>query len=222
MDYFEMFTGIYNYTFQDTFKTDIEIRTYEPKEYILNVGESINGFYFLLEGKYFVSSPEITGKELLLRYCQKPAIMGDIEYFQNCLVQSNCVAAEKSVFAFIPYELYSQHLKFDSEFTQILLQELAYKLHTCTISSRVNALSSVSLRLAAYLCTIESPSSRLKEYIMTNSLDEVASLIGTTKRHLNRVLKQWSDEGIVRRNDQSIQIINWRKIEEISEDVRFE
>lgn len=221
MDYFETFTRIYDYTFQDRFKNEVEIRSYEPNEYILNVGEVIKGFYFLLEGKYFVSSPEITGKELLLRYCQKPAIMGDIEYFQNCSVQSNCVAAEKSVFAFIPYELYGQHLKFDSEFTQILLHELAYKLHTCTISSRVNALSAVSLRLAAYLCTIES-TSRFKDYIMTNSLDEVASLIGTTKRHLNRVLKQWSDEGIVRRDEQSIQIINWSRIEEISEDVRFE
>ena len=192
-----------------------------PNDYILNVGEEINGFYFLLERKYFVSSPEITGKELLLRYCQKPAIIGDIEFFQDCSVQSNCIAAEESVFFFIPFELYRQHLKFDSEFTHILLQELAYKLHTCTISSRVNALSSVSLRLAAYLCTIES-TSPYKNYIMTKTLDEVASLIGTTKRHLNRVLKQWSDEGIVQRSDKTIQIINWSKIEEISEDVRFE
>lgn len=219
--HFETFTGIYAYTFQDQFKKNIEFRSYEPNESILSVGEDIDGLYFLLEGKYYVSSPEITGKELLLRYCQKPAIMGDIEIFQDCSVQSNCVAAEKCLFLFIPYTLYEQKLKYDSGFTQMLLQELAYKLRTCTISSRVNALSSVSLRLAAYLCTIESPS-RLKEYIMTNTLDEVASLIGTTKRHLNRVLKQWSDEGIVQRNNETIQIIDWSKIEEISEDVRFE
>ncbi|HWL25940.1 MAG TPA: Crp/Fnr family transcriptional regulator [Ureibacillus sp.] len=219
--HFETFTGIYAYTFQDQFKKNIEFRSYEPNESILSVGEDIDGLYFLLEGKYYVSSPEITGKELLLRYCQKPAIMGDIEIFQDCSVQSNCVAAEKCLLLFIPYTLYEQELKYDSGFTQMLLQELAYKLRTCTISSRVNALSSVSLRLAAYLCTIESPS-RLKEYIMTNTLDEVASLIGTTKRHLNRVLKQWSDEGIVQRNNETIQIIDWRKIEEISEDVRFE
>jgi len=219
--HFETFTGIYAYTFQDQFKKNIEFRSYEPNESILSVGEDIDGLYFLLEGKYYVSSPEITGKELLLRYCQKPAIMGDIEIFQDCSVQSNCVAAEKCLLLFIPYTLYEQELKYDSGFTQMLLQELACKLRTCTISSRVNALSSVSLRLAAYLCTIESPS-RLKEYIMTNTLDEVASLIGTTKRHLNRVLKQWSDEGIVQRNNETIQIIDWSKIEEISEDVRFE
>ena len=57
---------------------------------------------------------------------------------------------------------------------------------------------------------------------MTNTLDEVASLIGTTKRHLNRVLKQWSDEGIVQRKDETIQILKWSKVEEISENVRFE
>lgn len=221
MNHYETFTQIYSYTFPDELIKNIEIRSYEPNEYILNVGDEITGFYFLIEGKYFVSSPEITGKELLLRYCQKPAILGDIEFFQECTIQSNCVAAETSRFLFIPFALYNQHLKFDSAFTHILLRELAYKLQTCTISSRVNALSSVSLRLAAYLCTIES-SSRYKDYIMTKTLDEVASLIGTTKRHLNRVLKQWSDEGIVRRNDETIQIIKWDKIEEISEEVRFE
>lgn len=221
MHHFKSFTQIYSYTFIDELKKDVELRSYATNENILNVGDEITGFYFLLEGKYFVSTPEVTGRELLLRYCQKPAIMGDIEFFQDCSVQSNCIASEACLFLFVPYALYEQHLKFDSEFTQILLQELAYKLQTCTISSRVNALSSVSLRLAAYLCTVES-SSRFKDYIMTNTLDEVASLIGTTKRHLNRILKQWSDEGIVQRNDEKIQIIKWSKIEEISEDVRFE
>ncbi|MGG2081384.1 Crp/Fnr family transcriptional regulator [Lysinibacillus pakistanensis] len=218
---FETFTQIYGYTFQREFKKNIEIRRYDSNDYILKVGEAIMGLYFLLEGKYYVSSPEITGKELLLRYCQKPAIMGDVEIFQNCLVQSNCIAAETCQLLFVPYALYEQHLKYDSAFTQLLLQELAYKLRTCTISSRVNALSSVSTRLAAYLCTIES-TSLFKEYIKTNTLDEVASLIGTTKRHLNRVLKQWSDAGIIQRKEEMIKIINWSKIEEISENVRFE
>lgn len=168
-----------------------------------------------------VSNLEVTGKELLLRYCQQPAIMGDIEIFADCLVESNCIAVKACEVLFVLLELYEAHLKFDSKFNQLLLKELAYKLRTCTISSRVNALSPVSVRLAAYLCTVESQS-LLNQYIKTNSLDDVASLIGTTKRHLNRILKNWKEDGIIKREENRIQILNMDKIKEISENVRFE
>ena len=85
----------------------------------------------------------------------------------------------------------------------------------------MNALSPVSVRLAAYYCTVESTSTN-SEYITSNNLDEVASLIGTTKRHLNRILKQWSEEGIIHRNGDQIQIVNWEQIEQYSNEVRFE
>ena len=57
---------------------------------------------------------------------------------------------------------------------------------------------------------------------MTNTLDEVATLIGTTKRHLNRIVKQWIDDGIARRNEEQIEILDWKRVKEISENVRFE
>ncbi|MEG0261299.1 MAG: Crp/Fnr family transcriptional regulator [Lysinibacillus sp.] len=218
---FKKFHLIYGYTFTNEIIHEITIRSYLPNEYILKAGEELDGLYFLIEGRYLVSSLEITGKELLLRYCQKPAIMGDIELFEECSIQSNCIAAEKCDFIFIPRFIYEKQLKYDSNFNQLLLKELAYKLRTCTISSRVNALSSASVRLAAYLCTIES-TSLFNEYIRTNTLDDVASLIGTTKRHLNRILKEWSDAAIIERTYEEIQILNWEKVKEISESVRFE
>lgn len=101
------------------------------------------------------------------------------------------------------------------------MKELAYKLLTCTISSKVNALSPVSVRLAAYLCSVEFPS-HVNQYIKTNSLDDVASLIGTTKRHLNRILKDWTEKEIIKREEKEIQILDWDKVKEISENVRFE
>ncbi len=144
------FAAIYNYLIPNTVEKEVTIRTYISNEYILTAGEEIDGFYFLISGKYFVSSQEITGKELLLRYCQAPAVMGDIEILEDCVIQSNCVAAEPCSFVFIPKQAYEKELKYDAAFTQILLKELAYKLRTCTISSRVNALSPANVRLAAF------------------------------------------------------------------------
>lgn len=99
--------------------------------------------------------------------------------------------------------------------------ELIEAMTKYNFSSRVNALSPVSVRLAAYYCTIESTNGN-SEYITSNKLDEVASLIGTTKRHLNRILKQWSEEGSIHRAGDHIQILNWEKIRMYSNNVRFE
>lgn len=79
-----------------------------------------------------VSSLEVTGKELLFRYCQQPSIMGNIEIFTDCLVVENCIAVEPCEVLIIPLEVYETHLKFESKFNQLLLKELAYKLLTCT------------------------------------------------------------------------------------------
>lgn len=219
--YLQKFTKLYAYTFPNEVISEIESRTYGPKEMILTTGEEIDGFYFLIEGKYYVSSLEITGKELLLRYSKVPSILGDIEVFEQCEIQSNCIAAQPCEFVFVPLHTYKNCLQNDAQFTHLLLKELAYKLKTCTTSSRVNTLSPVSVRLAAYYCTVASgkPDS---EYIFSNKLDEVAALIGTTKRHLNRVLKQWHDEGTIHRQGESIHFLNWDIIHRYSEGVRFE
>lgn len=219
--YFEKFTQLYTYEFSEEVKKEIQFKIYKSNEYILKTGDEIDGLYFLLEGQYYVTSIEITGRELLLRYCKKPAILGDIEIIEGCVIQSNCIAAEDCKFLFIPIHTYKEYLQYDGQFAQILLKELAYKLKTCTISSRVNALSSVATRLAAYYCTVASVHSN-SDYIKTKTLDEVASLIGTTKRHVNRILKQWSEEGILVRNGDTIEIVNWEKMKQYSNDVRFE
>lgn len=216
----QKFFDVYHYIFPQEIESQIQYRVYQKNELIVRAGEEIDGLYFLVDGKYYVSSLEVTGKELLLRYCQKPAILGDIELFERCIVQSNCVAAEICEFVFISKQLYEQQLKYDADFTQLLLKELAYKLRTCTILSRVNALSAVSVRLAAYFCTIEM--SQGNDYITTSSLDEVAALIGTTKRHVNRILKQWSEEGLISRQGDTIKVLDWSTMNAYSEQVRFE
>ena len=218
--FMELFEQIYSYKFPHHIVDDIKIRTYDKRNPILTVGEEINGFYFLIDGSYYVTSPESNGKELLLRRCTAPSICGDIEIFQHCLIQSNCVAIEQCTFVFIPIELYEQALKYEADFTALLLKELSFKLKTCTTLSRVNALSSVSVKLAGYLCTIHSTQSP-DEYLIVQNLKDVADLLGTTNRHINRLLKKWADEQIIIRLDDSIQIIDLNRLERISENIRY-
>ncbi|WP_332647808.1 Crp/Fnr family transcriptional regulator [Lysinibacillus sp. 54212] len=213
--------NIWGYPFSNRIKEKLELRIMKRGERILGAGEPIDGLYLLVEGRYYVTTQEVTGKELLLRYCHPPAILGDIEIFQSCPVQSDCIADRECTFLWIPLAVYRNDLQQDAAFCQLLLKELSFKLQTCTVSSRVNALSSVATRLAAYLCTIATDEN-YTHYMSTTNLTDIASLIGTTKRHLNRVLKDWVELNIVERSEEGISILDWQQIEGISEGIRYE
>lgn len=218
--FIEQFETIYQYKIPNHAQLDLPKLTFHENESILTVGEQIDGFYFLISGSYYVTSPESNGKELLLRRCFAPSILGDIEIFQQCPIQSNCLAIEPCTFLFVPLQQYEKTLKFDAGFTTILLKELSFKLKTCTTLSRVNALSSVHVKLAAYLCTIQS-NNRQDEYLIVQNIQDVAYLIGTTNRHVNRILKKWEDAQIIQRVDHSIKILNIKKLEELADNIRY-
>ncbi|MDR0270840.1 Crp/Fnr family transcriptional regulator [Paenibacillus sp.] len=218
--FIKQFETIYHYPFTSDNLKEIHIQSYNADETILTVGDHIAGLYFLISGSYYVTSPESNGKELLLRRSTAPSILGDIEIFQQCTVQSNCRAIETCYFLFVPLSFYEKTLKFDAAFTELLLKELSFKLKTCTTLSRVNALASVSVKLAAYLCTIQSKSVN-NDYLTVQNVQHVADLIGTTNRHVNRILKKWADDRIIERTDESIKILDIGKLTSLSENIRY-
>lgn len=216
----QQFKNIYQYSLSEKDQIAIQVLSFKKDESILTVGEKVKGIYFLINGSYYVSNPEINGKELLLRRCTPPSILGDIEIFQHCDIQSNCHATEACTFIFVPTELYEQSLKKDPAFTELLLKELTFKLKTCTTLSRVNALSSVSIKLAAYLCTTHTKNT-YDGYLIVENNHHIANLIGTTNRHVNRVLKRWEDEKIIERNNEKIKILDFERLSIVAEDIRY-
>lgn len=215
----KQFEKIYSYTFSTDVEAALTVRVFERHDRLMVIGERVEGFLFLLSGSYYVTSPESNGKELLLRRCTVPSIMGDVERFEQCDVQSNCIASERCVCLFVPFALYEQTLQHDAAFTTLLLQELAFKLRTCTVLSRVNALSSVHVKLAAYLCTVYEDNR--DHYLIVEHMRDIAPLLGTTNRHINRILKKWTEEQIVQRTAHTITVLDIEKLSHIADGVRY-
>lgn len=109
-------------------------------------------------------------------------------------------------------------------FTSTLLDHLSYKLQTCTTASRVNLLASVENRFASYLMSTMSPGSHdsFGMELQTDHIGEIASLLGTTHRHLNRVLQAFVQDRILERNGQMIRVLDWNAVEKASNGIRYE
>ncbi|TQR15664.1 Crp/Fnr family transcriptional regulator [Psychrobacillus soli] len=198
-----------------------QIRRYNRNEVVLLEGEDIDGLYMQVSGRTKITTSVITGKALLLRFCSAISIMGDIELIQKVPIQSQVTAVEETDFIFINKTYIRNKLMKDLAFLKELLKHTTYKLQTCTTASRINLLASVESRFASYLCTVRNGDTFGKEIHTTNSV-EIASLIGTTSRHLNRVIEKFVNEKMIEKKKKEIIVIDWEKIENISGGLRYE
>lgn len=198
-----------------------QLRIYERNEVILQEGDTLDGLYFQVDGRTKVTSSVETGKALLLRFCHPLAVFGDIELMQKVVVQSQVEAVTQTSFLFINKHTIETELMRDYKFLTELSMHLSYKLQTCTTASRINLLASVEERLASYLLTIRLQNDFGKE-IQTPHIHEVASLIGTTPRHLNRVIQKLSDENMLKKDKKKIVVIDWERLDELSNGLRYE
>ncbi|WP_405173811.1 Crp/Fnr family transcriptional regulator [Paenibacillus sp. FSL H8-0260] len=199
----------------------IQLLVYEQNEIILREGDELDGIYFQVEGRTKVSSSVGTGKSLLLRFCSPLSLFGDIEYVQEVVIQSQVEAVQQTSLLFIPKQKVESDLMDNHRFKDLLLKHLSYKLLTCTSASRTNLLGSVEERFASYLLTIQLQREFGKE-IQTPYIPDIASLIGTTPRHLNRVIQRLTDMGILYKVKQEIVVLDWERLDELSNGIRFE
>ncbi len=207
--------------FADAALLPIQLREYDSDEYVLTEGDELEGLYFQVEGLTRVSSSVETGKSLLLRFCHPLSIFGDIELIQKVVVQSQVQAVQPSKFLFIDIQTVERNLMQDYRFLNELLKHLSYKLQTCTAASRINSLSSVEERFAIYLMSTRLPKEFGKE-ISTPNIPEIASVIGTTPRHLNRLIQKLSDLEILCKKRKGFVVLDWERVDELSNGLRYD
>lgn len=199
------------------------LQQYGPDEIILLEGIELESLLFLVEGKVKITSSVETGKSLLLRFVQPFSIIGDIELIRDVPVQSQVKAVNECLFIGLHFDYIKQHEMDNPKFLHILLEHVSYKLQTCTTASRVNLLASVENKFASYLMSTISPEpdNNFGIELKTSNIKEVADLLGTTYRHLNRVIHSLSQKKIIERDKNSIRILNWTNLEEMSNGIRY-
>lgn len=199
-----------------------ELRSYEEEEIVLQEGDKMNVLLFLVEGRVKVTSSVQTGKVLLLRFCEPFSILGDIELIQKVLVQSQVEATQRTLCIALPFQYIYDHAIQEPNFLMSLLTHVTYKLQTCTTASRVNLLASVENRFASYLLSTMNVQHEFGKEIRTTNTQEIADMIGTTSRHLNRVIFKLSESGVIRREGETLYVVNRNALEELSNGIRYE
>lgn len=184
---------------------------FDEGECICSQGESFHYLYVLVKGKLKVFTTSAEGKTLILSFQTPLALIGDIEFVRGIDIINTVEAISPVWMIGVHYRWLEKYGKEDPSFLQFLLDVITKKFYVKSHSMSFNLMYPVDVRLASYLLSVSYDEAEFQmkgQRLRTVSLKDVANLIGTSHRHLNRVIQQFCKEGLVERNKEFVMVKN--------------
>jgi CRP/FNR family transcriptional regulator, putaive post-exponential-phase nitrogen-starvation regulator len=196
----------------------MELRTYADQETICAIGDRLEGLYVLASGKLKIYTVLENGKAMLLRYAHPPAVVGDVEWMAQYPVRNIVEAVGMCTTLHVSHAAIHEHESSNPAFLQWIIKNLSQKIYTLGSAAAMNQLYPVENRLASYLLSLQPDASGIgaADEIRTSTLTETAELLGTSYRHLNRVISRFIDEGILERKNRRLIIKDEERLRALS------
>lgn len=183
---------------------------FDPGERICLQGDPAKMLYLLVKGKIkiYTNSPE--GKTLILSFRTPLDMIGDVEFVREADILNTVEAVTAVRMMGISYRELRRHAWGDPAFLQFMLERISGKFYEKSLAMSFNLMQPVDVRLASYLLSVAfgDAGSETEGRFKTSGLRDAAGLIGTSYRHLNRVIGQFSSEGLVSRARGYIRIMD--------------
>ncbi|WP_232726159.1 Crp/Fnr family transcriptional regulator [Bacillus sp. FJAT-42315] len=192
--------------FNERLLPHLSLYHFDKGEVICSQGDPSECLYVLVKGKVKIYTTSAEGKSLILSFKTPLEVIGDIEYIQG-MDMINTVEAVSAVSMIGVH--YHWLKKYGQEYTpllQFLLDIITRKFYIKSNASNFNLMYPVEVRLASYLLSVsfDESDSQFKGQLSIDSLKDAANLIGTSYRHLNRVIQQFCHKGLIERSKEFI------------------
>ncbi|MGM0896973.1 MAG: Crp/Fnr family transcriptional regulator [Bacillota bacterium] len=199
---------LHQYELADLFPPGVidsmHIESFAAGHRLFSQGDAADTLYLLVEGKLKISMLSPEGKRLILAFKTPFDIVGDIEYVQKCPFINTVEAVTDLVLLRVPHKALDHEMSGNALFQQFLLETITRKFVTKAQELNFNLLYAVDVRVASYLLSMTPDKPRLD----SPSLVDMADLIGTSYRHLNRVLQKFEQSGWIQRNNGKIDLLD--------------
>lgn len=184
------------------------MQTFKKGDVIITQGEMPTHLCFLVEGRLKIYAASETGKKLIIAFTHPFSMLGDIEFVQQKPYLNTVEAITDGKLLIIPLHYVQQYSVDHLPFITFLLNAITGKFYANAYAQSFNLLHSVDVRFASYLLSITTED----QYVSIHHIRDVADLIGTSYRHLNRIIAQLCDDGLIERSQRTIRILNREKL----------
>lgn len=179
----------------------MSLYSFDQEELICSQDEPSQYLYILVKGKIKIYTTSVEGKTLILSFKTPLDLIGDIEYVQGTNIINTVEAVSKVYMIGIHHRWLDKYGKDYPPLLQFMLQIITQKFYMKSNSLSFNLMYPVEVRLASYLLSVsfDEFDSLFIGRLSTSSLKDAANLIGTSYRHLNRVIQQLCASGMIER-----------------------
>jgi CRP-like cAMP-binding protein len=200
---------LYSYKLESVFNEQIlphlSLYRFEQGELICSQGDPSEHLYLLVEGKVKIYTTSAEGKTLILSFKTPLELIGDIEYVRDIDIINTVEAVSSVCMIGVHHRWLRKYGKDYAPLLQFLLDIITRKFAIKSNSMSFNMMYPVEVRLASYLLSVSfDKSDSLFNGQLSINIKDAANLIGTSYRHLNRVIGQFCAEGMIERNKGSI------------------
>ncbi|GLX70459.1 Crp/Fnr family transcriptional regulator [Paenibacillus glycanilyticus] len=193
-----------NDVFPSSLRQHLALFRFDPEEKLCKQGEVPEYIFFLVQGKVKVYTASAEGKTLLVNFTSPLGVLGEIECL-NELENLNTVSAVTPVEAVGFHKRWLRIYREEVPFLQFMLHLVTQKFYNKSVSLSFNLLYPVEVRLASYLLSVTTQADSL---VSTANLKDMADLIGTSYRHLNRVILQFCKMKLIERSRGSLVVLD--------------
>lgn len=164
----------------------------EKNTYICREGFEINYVYILLSGICKITTQSENGNILSFGFYKNQGIIGDLETFSNNNIAKTSVMSVTDIVCIkIKLKISRELIKINVEYSNLLAKTLANKLSTSSSQITQNVLLPLEDRLILYL------KNTYPNKVFKGNLTQISQELGTSYRHLLRVLKVLKEKNIL-------------------------
>ena len=191
----------------------LQVFRFAPYTNVYLEGDEQHMMYFLVEGQVQCSHYHQSGKLAVFAVNDPFAAIGDFEIFTERKVKSNVITIRNTTLLGIERVFVDRYGQDDPRFLHFLLDQLRDKLYRTNNLQMSHVLPLIS-RLAVYL--LSRPTNE-DDRVTLPGKEELASMMGATSRHLNRVIKELVEEGAISTEYPFMQILDRSALEAYAE-----
>jgi len=192
------------------------LRDYAKGQLIFSEGDPGEGFHVILEGQVKVFKVSSEGKEQILHMLGPTEPFGEAAVLFGRRFPASSHALTRVQTLFFPRSAFVDLIGRQPSLALNMLAVLSLRLHQFAAQVEALSLKEVPGRLAGYLLFLAETQTPANPIHLTISKGHLASLLGTIPETLSRIFAKMSDQGLIRVQGRTIDLIDPSKLKALA------
>lgn len=205
--------------FHEPLRPHLGLYAFDPGEELCSQGERADMLYVLVKGKIKIYTTSPAGRTLVISFKNPLEVVGDIEYVRGLNIINTVEAVSPVTVIGISGKMLKRYGDDHAPLLRFMLDIITKKFYIKSDFLSFNLMVPVEVRLASYLLSVcyDESDAGFEGRLSTSALTDTANLIGTSYRHLNRVIRKLSEKGLVERSGGYLHVRDRFRLEQLAE-----